>query len=92
MAPLTAAAGGGVAAAAQAAQAFEANALGQLFGPMFDTLDSTGGTFGGGAGEAAWRPMLTDAIAKQAAAHGGIGLAAPVMRQLLAAQEKAATP
>ena len=75
--------------AAAAAQAFEANVLGRLFAPMFDTLDSNGGAFGGGAGEAAWRPMLTEAIGQQAAAHGGIGLAAPVLHQMLAAQEAA---
>lgn len=76
--------------AAAAAQGFEANVLGQLFAPMFNTLDSSGGAFGGGAGETAWRPMLTEAIGKQAAAKGGIGLAAPVLHQMLAAQEAAA--
>ncbi len=74
---------------AAAAKAFEGNALGQLFAPMFDTLDSSGGPFGGGVGESAWRPMLTDAIGQQVAAKGGLGLAAPVMQQLLHAQEKA---
>ncbi len=74
---------------AAAARAFEGNALGQLFAPMFDTLASDGGPFGGGAGEAAWRPMLTDAIGRQVAAKGGLGLAAPVMQQLLQAQEHA---
>lgn len=72
---------------ATAARAFEGNMLSQLFAPMFDTVDSADGAFGGGAGEAAWRPMLTDAIAQAAAAHGGLGLAAPVMQQLLHAQE-----
>ncbi len=72
-------------AAAQAAQGFEANVLGQLFAPMMDTVAA--GAFGGGAGETAWRPMLTQAIGQQAAAKGGIGLAAPVLRQMLAAQE-----
>jgi Rod binding domain-containing protein len=73
----------------KAAKDFEANTLGQLFGPMFDTLDSSGGTFGGGTGESAWRPMLTEAIAKQTAAHGGLGLAGPVLHQLLQMQEQA---
>jgi len=70
-----------------AAQAFEGSALGQLFAPMFDTLPADGGAFGGGAGEAAWRPLLTDALGKQVAASGGLGLAAPVMQSLLQAQE-----
>ena len=75
---------------AAAAQAFEGNALGQLLAPMFNTLDSSGGAFGGGVGEATWRPLLTDAIARQVAAKGGLGLAGPVMHQLLQAQEGAA--
>ena len=56
---------------------------------MFDTVDSAHGAFGGGDGEAAWKPMLVDAVAKQIAAHGGLGLAAPVLRQMMLMQEKA---
>ena len=77
------------AALVQAAQAFEANALGELLKPMFDTVDSAHGAFGGGDGEEAWRPMLVDAVAKQIAAHGGLGLAAPVLRQMMQMQEEA---
>ena len=73
----------------QAAQAFEANALNELLKPMFDTVDSAHGAFGGGDGEEAWRPMLVDAVAKQIAAHGGLGLAAPVLRQMMQMQETA---
>ncbi len=79
----------GTAAAQAAGQAFEGSVLGRLFAPMFDTLPADAGAFGGGAGESAWRPMLTDAIGQAAAAAGGIGLAAPVMQQLLRAQEAA---
>ncbi len=75
------------AALARAAQAFEANALNELLNPMFDTVDSAHGAFGGGDGEAEWQPMLVDAIAKQIAAHGGLGLAAPVLRQMMQMQE-----
>jgi peptidoglycan hydrolase FlgJ len=71
----------------RAAQDFEAMALGQLLQPMFDTVDNSKGMFGGGDGESAWRPMLTQAIAKQMAGHGGLGLAVPVFHQLLAMQE-----
>ena len=77
----------GAASAWKAAQDFEAMALGQLLAPMFDTVDGAKGLFGGGAGESAWRPMLTQAIAKQMAAHGGLGLAVPVFHQILAMQE-----
>ena len=75
------------AAMVRAAQAFEANALAELLKPMFDTVDTAHGAFGGGDGEAAWRPMLIDAIAKQIAAHGGLGLAAPVLHQMMQMQE-----
>jgi Rod binding domain-containing protein len=70
-----------------AAQEFEAMALGEMLGPMFETVDSAHGLFGGGDGEAAWRPMMTQEIAKQIARTGGIGLAVPVFRQMLQMQE-----
>jgi Rod binding domain-containing protein len=71
----------------QAARAFEAMAIGQFLQPMFAIVDPSGGAFGGGTGEATWRPMLTDQIAHELAEHGGIGLAASVYRQMLRAQE-----
>jgi Rod binding domain-containing protein len=73
----------------KAAQAFEASTLNELLQPMFDTVDSAHGTFGGGDGEAAWRPMLVEAMAKNIAAHGGLGLAGPVLRQMMQMQEQA---
>jgi peptidoglycan hydrolase FlgJ len=73
----------------QAAQDFEAMALGQLLQPMFETIDMKHSAFGGGEAEATWRPMLVDAIGKQMAAHGGIGLAVPVFNAMLRAQEDA---
>lgn len=76
-----------IAGVTAAAQTFEGSALGQLFAPMFDTVDTSGGPFGGGVGESTWRPLLTDAIGQQVAASGGLGLAAPVMQQLLHVQE-----
>jgi Rod binding domain-containing protein len=73
----------------QTAQNFEAMALGELLAPMFDSVDNAHGLFGGGEAEATWRPMLTQEIARQIAAAGGIGLAAPVFRQMLQMQEAA---
>ena len=73
----------------QAAHDFEAMAIGQLLQPMFDTVDVKHAKFGGGEAEAAWRPMLVDAIGKQMAKHGGIGLAVPVFNAMLRAQERA---
>jgi hypothetical protein len=59
----------------QAARNFEAMAIGQMLAPMFDTVDVAHSKFGGGEAEAAWRPMMIDAIGKQVEAHGGFGLA-----------------
>lgn len=78
----------GGAKAWKAAREFEAVAIGQLLAPMFDSVDAANGMFGGGEGETAWRPMLTQEIAKDLSAHGGIGLAMPVFRQMLLLQEK----
>jgi Rod binding domain-containing protein len=72
----------------QAAKDFEAMALGQLLAPMFQTVDTAHSAFGGGEAEATWRPMMVDAIGKQIAAHGGLGLAAPVFAAMLRAQEQ----
>ena len=72
----------------QAARDFEAMAVGQLLQPMFETIDVKHSPFGGGAAEETWRPMLVDAIGKQMATHGGIGLAVPVFNAMLRAQEK----
>jgi flagellar protein FlgJ len=73
----------------QAAHDFEAMAIGQLLQPMFETVDTAHSAFGGGEGEATWRPMLIDAIGKEMAARGGIGLAVPVFNAMLQAQEQA---
>jgi peptidoglycan hydrolase FlgJ len=72
---------------AKSAQDFEAMAIGQLLQPMFDTVDTAHASFGGGAGEEAWKPMLVQEIAKSIAAHGGLGLAKPVYDAMLRMQE-----
>jgi peptidoglycan hydrolase FlgJ len=73
----------------QAAKDFEAMALGRLLAPMFATVDTAHSAFGGGEAEETWQPMLIDAIGKQMAAHGGVGLAAPVFASMLHMQEQA---
>lgn len=70
------------------AKDFEAMAISQFLTPMFATIDTSAGPFGGGAGEAAMQPFLVDAIGKKIAASGGFGLAMPVWRQMLNMQEK----
>lgn len=71
------------------AQEFEAMVLGQLVAPMFATVESSKGLFGGGAAEDQWRPMLSQEIGKHVARGGGLGLAVPVYHQMLRAQEAA---
>jgi flagellar protein FlgJ len=78
-----------VARITRSAQEFEAMALTQLLAPIFDTVDASKGMFGGGEAEAAWKPMMTAELAKHLAAHGGLGLARPVMQQMLRLQEAA---
>jgi flagellar protein FlgJ len=72
---------------AKAAQDFEAMAIGELLKPMFDTVDTASGPFGGGPGEEAWKPMLVQQFAKQIEAHGGLGLAKPVYDAMIRMQE-----
>ena len=62
-------------------------AIGQLLQPMFDTVKTEDGLFGGGAGEEAWKPMLIQEFAKKIAAHGGFGLAKPIYDAMLRMQE-----
>ena len=71
----------------KSAQEFEAMALGQMLAPMFDTVDASKGPFGGGSGEEAWKPMMVSELGKQVAKSGGLGLARPVMEQMLRMQE-----
>ena len=78
-----------VAAIAKAARDFEAMAMGQMLQPMFETVDTSRNPLGGGAPEAAWKPMLVDEIARHMARHGGLGLAQPVFAQMLRMQEAA---
>jgi Rod binding domain-containing protein len=71
----------------QAAEDFAAVALGELLSPMFDTVDTANGLFGGTAGEAAFKPMLVAEMGKQIARSGGLGLVEPIYQQMLRMQE-----
>jgi Rod binding domain-containing protein len=75
----------------KAARDFEAMALGELIQPMFDTVDTSKGPFGGGAGEESWKPMMVAEMAKQIEAHGGLGLAKPIYEAMLQMQEAQTT-
>lgn len=71
----------------KAAQDFEAMTLGALLTPIFATMDMSAAPFGGGEAEKTWQPMLVEAIGKQMAKAGGLGLAVPVFNQMLRMQE-----
>lgn len=72
----------------KAAQDFEAMAIGQMLEPMFDTVDTAKGLFGGGAAEENFKPMLITEMAKQVEQRGGLGLANGIYAQMLKMQEK----
>ena len=71
----------------QTAEDFEASFLSQMLKPMFEGL-STDGPFGGGDAEGTWRGFLVDAMARQTAKAGGIGLADHVVSEMLRMQEQ----
>jgi flagellar protein FlgJ len=67
------------------AKEFEGQLLAMMLQPMFQGL-STGGPFGGGFAEGTYRSFMVDAFGKQMAKVGGIGLAGPVMHEMLKMQ------
>ena len=73
----------------KSAQDFEAMALGEMLKPMFQTVDTSKGMFGGGRGEAAWRPLMVEEMAKMMAKGGGVGIAESVMKEMLRIQDTA---
>ena len=56
--------------------------------PIFDTVDTAHDPFGGGEGEAQWKPMLVNEMAKQIAAGGGLGIARIALAQMIHMQEQ----
>ena len=70
---------------AEAAQKFEASFLSAMLQPMFAGL-STEAPFGGGDAEAMFKSFMTDAIAKQTAKQGGLGIGDLVQREMLKLQ------
>jgi Rod binding domain-containing protein len=67
------------------AQKFESSFLSSMLQQMFEGVE-TAAPFGGGPGEAMFRSFLTEAMAKQMAKVGGVGLAADVQREMLKMQ------
>jgi len=77
-----------VAKLAKAAQEFEASVLGQLLAPIFETVDTAHGPFGGGSGEEQWKPMLVTEMARGIARQGGLGIARDALAQMIRMQEQ----
>lgn len=71
----------------KSAQDFEAMAIAQLLAPMFQTVDTSHGLFGGGKGEEMWKPMMINEMGKMLAKSGGIGIADAVFKEMLRMQE-----
>ena len=69
----------------ETAQNFESSFLSVMLGQMFEGTDAAA-PFGGGEGEQMFKSFLTDAIAKQMAKSGGIGVADAVGREMLKLQ------
>jgi Rod binding domain-containing protein len=67
------------------AEQFEASFLGIMLQSMFKDV-KVSEPFGGGDGEDMWKTFMTDAMAKSMTRAGGIGLAAPVAREMLKLQ------
>lgn len=67
------------------AEEFEAMALAEMLGPMFEALD-TDGLGGGGFGEQMFRPMMVQQYAHNIARSGGIGLADSIIAELMRIQ------
>jgi flagellar protein FlgJ len=70
---------------AATAQSFEASFLSIMLGQMFQGVEVEQ-PFGGGNGEAMFKSFLTDAIGKDMAKAGGVGVADAVGREMLKLQ------
>jgi Rod binding domain-containing protein len=67
------------------ADKFEASFTSIMLQQMFEGVD-TPAPFGGGPGESMFKSFLTEAMAKKMSAHGGLGIAASVQREMLKMQ------
>ena len=74
------------AAAAKAAEEFEAVFIAQFLGSMFQGIKAEA-PFGGGPGEEIFRSLMLEEYGKTIARQGGFGLADAVKRELLTLQE-----
>jgi flagellar protein FlgJ len=73
------------------AEQFEASFLSSMLSTMFQGV-TTSEPFGGGPGEDMWKSFLAEAMAKQMAKAGGVGVSRAVAREMLKMQGLAETP
>ena len=69
---------------AKASKDFEASYLSIMLGQMFQGVGE--GEFSGGQGEAMFKSFMMDAMARKMTNTGGVGLSAPVQREMLKLQ------
>ena len=69
---------------AKASTDFEASYLAIMLGQMFQGVGE--GEFSGGQGEAMFKSFMMDAMARKMTNTGGVGLSAPVQREMLKLQ------
>jgi Rod binding domain-containing protein len=69
----------------QTARNFESTFLTSVLQTMFQSLSTTP-PFGGGPGEDMWKSFLAEAMAKDMARRGGVGVANAVEREMLKLQ------
>jgi len=65
---------------------FEASFLSSMLQTMFQGVETSAPPFGGGPGEDMWKSFLTEAMAKDMARRGGIGVSKAVEREMLKLQ------
>lgn len=75
-----------IAAAKDTAEKFEAVFLGQMTQLMMESVE-VGDQFSGGHGEEIFRGVLAEKLGTAMSQRGGIGLASPVMAQIIKMQE-----
>ena len=69
----------------ETADKFEASFLSVMMQSMFEGV-KTSEPFGGGQGEDMFKSLLTEAMAKEVAKSGGVGVSATVQREMLKMQ------
>lgn len=68
---------------------FEAMALGEMLEPIFETVDTSKGIFGGGEAEEQLRSLQVMELGKQIAHNGGVGIAKQVYEAMQRMQAQA---